>query len=82
MERLTLISNHFTTDACLEKRQELEDKKKEVLLEKYRGMSKIDHKILNKIHYGKFEQDLRNFEKILLDNPDVFVYFLKLFNQI
>lgn len=50
MQSLNVISNHFNAYLPMEK---------ENLLEKYRAMSNLDVKFLNKLYYGNHELEMR-----------------------
>ena len=41
----------------------------ENLLEKFRKMSNIDVKLMNKLQYGEHEAEMRKMQKILTSNP-------------
>jgi hypothetical protein len=49
MEKLNILSNHFTTDEVPQ----------EKLLDKYRTGSNIDVKFLNKLYFGNHEPEMR-----------------------
>ena len=60
MNKLNILSNHFTAK---------EIKPKENLLEVYRQGSNIDTKFMNKIYFGNHEPEMRMYEKVYLENP-------------